>query len=1184
MDGLASVASRYLGYFSVSLAAVAFALGIFVAFGGGIADSRGYIGGGLDEGSVNAYAAGALFLGTLAVGGICAASLGVEYARMKMPIAGAAFVATIPITYSAGIMLNSALAGTLGSSIAVSSSYRGAGYESTIVGLSCALASAAIIIFFFVRRKGLERHMLICMCALFDVSWAVAYMIPQEIWYAKLFIVVNVVPLIIMYKREKAEGKHSELFNDASRELARVKDAVSHAKSDGVFIDAISAKLREAEGMIGVAPVGESGGLARGAARAIALGGGGFAALLIAYTGVMCFMNSGSIFEMTDEVAIGLVGAMIALAVALVAFRPSTGQPAFGLGAGFAIGLVAVILYSVAGMMPANIVVLAGVPAGAVGLAVVDKRRAAGFYEKVFGNGVAFFFCAIAVILVFIAVQITSYAVAGDAETAVKGIAANPELAAGMILACMVASTIAIAFKLYREAGKGGIVAVGCGAIAVVLAIALFGIIGVGAIAIGVCASVALVMVVESGLKSYDYFGGISEERKKMRSLGDNERFTRAKDIALGAEKELGEVAVRFTIAVAALNRAVAIGKDADRFGFKSDIKLDGVRALMKDGKYIEAETSAKDIEAGAKDTIEKHDIAIDAISIAQSAVENARRLGADYAGAHEILVKALESVDKFMFVDAKGLAEDAKRIADEKAEAFKSASGAIANATGEIELAKNTGADVAAASELLARANAAMDAHDYENARKLGVEAEEHAKKTSEVFTKAVSLIAAAQAEVAVLKKAGCDATKAEDLLAKATLAMEYNEYDNATKYASDSASEARAMLDKFGRAGAAIKAAEELFASLKGRGIDTTRLALFLKQAKAEMQATEYERALDYDKAINLATQCIDEGKKTEESYNNAVEARTQAAEMLAKMKEQGIDAREGEAMLVKAEKEQKLMSYQSSLEWAKKAIGKLEEKKKEYSEAVEAIAGVKAAIDAALAEGLAIGKAREKLDEANASLKKMEYLAVIERAKECSAEINVVREAKASAEKAIDEAAKVIADAQANNVDVSAADKALGLARNALAASNYSNANDTAKKAKTDAEIRLKASKGANEEIAKARKCIEEIMEAGGDAAKVTEALAQAQTTLKGGDILKAYELAKGCSDRAAKQKQAMGYVKDCKARIDALQQKGTDVSKLSNVLWLADSFMRKGEYDKVINYAQKLEKLIENLEKH
>jgi tetratricopeptide (TPR) repeat protein len=257
-------------------------------------------------------------------------------------------------------------------------------------------------------------------------------------------------------------------------------------------------------------------------------------------------------------------------------------------------------------------------------------------------------------------------------------------------------------------------------------------------------------------------------------------------------------------------------------------------------------------------------------------------------------------------------------------------------------------------------------------------------------------------------------------------------------------------------------------------------------------------------------------------------------------------------------------------------------LEKKKKEYTDALDAINKAKAEIETANSEGLPGDDAKKKLESANEALSKMEYLSVIELTKECVNQIKKVRELKANAEKIIEEAEKAIEDARAEKVDVSAAEKAIVSAKNALSSGNYTAALETGKKVKTDAEIRLKSFKGANEEIANARKSIEEIMELGGDAAKVTELLGQAQNVLKT-DVVKGYELAKSCAEKATRQKQALSYVKTCKTRIDALQQKGTDVSKLSNVLWLADSFMRKGEFDKVINYAQKLEKLIENLEK-
>ncbi|MEM2900484.1 MAG: hypothetical protein QXT63_06790 [Thermoplasmata archaeon] len=185
---MASVVSRYLGYLSVSLSAVAFVLAILVAFGGIIADDAGRVGYGLDEGSINSYAAWLLFVGVFLVGGCCAVILGLDYAGKKDPICIGLFLATIPIAYSIGVMFNNAFHGLVDTTLAVNSMYRGGGYESIFIGLSCMLASSIIASFFAIRSKEIERYMLVIMGALFSFIFAGAYAIPNEYWYAKSVI------------------------------------------------------------------------------------------------------------------------------------------------------------------------------------------------------------------------------------------------------------------------------------------------------------------------------------------------------------------------------------------------------------------------------------------------------------------------------------------------------------------------------------------------------------------------------------------------------------------------------------------------------------------------------------------------------------------------------------------------------------------------------------------------------------------------------------------------------------------------------------------------------------------------------------------------------------------------------------------------------------------------------------
>jgi len=1179
VEGLASAVSRYLSYLSVSLSAVAFVLGILVAFGGIIADDTGRIGYGLEEGSVNSYASWVLFVFIFVIGGCCAVIMGVNYLKMRDKISFALFLSTVPIAYSLGVMFNNAIHNMIDTTLAVNSMYRGGGYESIFIGLSCMLASSIIISFFVIRSKEIERYMLVVMGGLFSFIFAGAYAIPQEYWYAKSVIILITVPLIIMLKNENEARKNSELHKDASMELSRVNEIVNHAKEDGVYTDIVMEKLREAEQLLSKHMETDSKELVKGGVRAIGLASAGSFAMFLIYAGILCIYDSERIFSDSQKMAFGLVGALLTLSFAFVVFRPATSRPTLGLIAGILVGIVSVIFYLIESMLLANIILFISTPVLAFALAQTDKSKKI-FVEKFFGNGVSFFFCAVSIIMLFFAVNIASYAAGGSAEKALEPLVRDKMYAGILIFVFSLIFAIALGVKLYKETGKGGIIAIISGLGAVLVVVLLKDTVGIGSFGIGILLSMVLVVVAESGAKTYVYFPK-REEKKVEMNLKMSEIFTNAKQMVLSAEKEINELTIKYSIATSAYNQASVSANEAARLGFNPNV-LENVREMMKKGRYEDAEKKAKEIEANAKDVIQKHEIAIEAISNAQSAIEKAKEIGADYANAHEILVESMKCIDNYKFVDGKELAEKAKRVAEERIDGYKRASEAIEKAKNEIEKAKNAGAEVTQPLDILTRAKSSINENDYEKAYSLACEAYEFGKRIYESFTKAVALIANAQSEVATLKKVGCDAAKPEDLLAKATLAMEYNEYENATKHASESISESKSILEKFERAVAAIKSAEELFSSLKSRGIDTARSALFLKQAKAEMQASDLERGLDYEKALNLAKQSIEEGKKVEEAYNNAVEMMKKASEMLESVKGEGIDVREAESLLSKSEKEQRLMSYNSAYEWAKKSIEMLEKKKKEYTDALEAINTAKSQLESAISEGLAGDEAKKKLESANEALSKMEYLSAIEFTKECINQINKVRELKINAEKIIEEAEKAIADARAEKVDVSAAEKAIVSAKNALASGNYATALETGKKVKTDAEIRLKSFKGASEEIANARKYIEEIMELGGDAAKVTELLGQAQNVLKT-DVVKGYELAKSCVEKASKQKQAISYVKNCKSRIDALQQKGTDVSKLSNVLWLADSFMRKGEFDKVINYAQKLEKLIENLEK-
>ena len=259
---------------------------------------------------------------------------------------------------------------------------------------------------------------------------------------------------------------------------------------------------------------------------------------------------------------------------------------------------------------------------------------------------------------------------------------------------------------------------------------------------------------------------------------------------------------------------------------------------------------SAKDVKDNQINNFQQE--AKQRISELEKKLLAAKKFGADIKKSTSILDEVKASMEKIDFKSTYDNIELCKNAITESLNQHQQALENIKSAQVVIAEAKEIGADITKAEEILSKAQQAIVNYDYETGKIQIILATEEAERARDQQRQLLSLqeqtediLKTAKSTIKDAKDAGIIIAEAEELLAKAQGTMANSEYQETQEFAKAGIEKCKAVQELYTQAKETIQKAQTLISNSKLL-MDTVDAEKIFGQSQARMDANEYSEAL--------------------------------------------------------------------------------------------------------------------------------------------------------------------------------------------------------------------------------------------------------------------------------------------------------------------------------------------------
>lgn len=229
--------------------------------------------------------------------------------------------------------------------------------------------------------------------------------------------------------------------------------------------------------------------------------------------------------------------------------------------------------------------------------------------------------------------------------------------------------------------------------------------------------------------------------------------------------------------AINAISKAQSMLQNAKKLGINTkwdEKKLNNARLKLDERDFSTATKLANECKNSLEQKINEY--LKQSIDLAYSKIKEAEKLGIDVSDAKDLHKKAILEFDNRAYERAKELAEEAKRIALERKSEYDSAFKSISEAERILNETKNKG--VIISTDLLTKSKQAFDNGYYEESVRLAEELKNLVRDTEVKYGEARDRMKEAEFAIEKAKEFGCDTSEAEELLNKARAGFEEGNY----------------------------------------------------------------------------------------------------------------------------------------------------------------------------------------------------------------------------------------------------------------------------------------------------------------------------------------------------------------------------------------------------------------------
>ena len=223
--------------------------------------------------------------------------------------------------------------------------------------------------------------------------------------------------------------------------------------------------------------------------------------------------------------------------------------------------------------------------------------------------------------------------------------------------------------------------------------------------------------------------------------------------------------------------------------------------------------------------------------------MKTAQELGIDVAKMSSLVERSKADADKQEFQKAINTLKQAKAEGDRSLQ--KGLDTRIAEANKMMQVAVGMGADTTACKALMEQANAAVKEGNFQHAAELGKKALQEIQAAQ--FQRVLITIASSRDKFVSARNIGADITPAMELLNRARQALQKGSFVEALDCASAAEREADKALGQFHQVESTVKELGKDFIDAEAVGVNTGNARRFLERAKKDINARDFASGLE-------------------------------------------------------------------------------------------------------------------------------------------------------------------------------------------------------------------------------------------------------------------------------------------------------------------------------------------------
>jgi hypothetical protein len=591
--------------------------------------------------------------------------------------------------------------------------------------------------------------------------------------------------------------------------------------------------------------------------------------------------------------------------------------------------------------------------------------------------------------------------------------------------------------------------------------------------------------------------------------------------------------------------------------------KVEGIveraRAELDNKDFERSLNSSKQARAEAEKAL--HRSVENGIDTLEKSISKAESIKADTSKTKALLSETRESLKGGNYLESVTLIK--KALEDVENAQFQTVLETISKSRSKFVKARDIGADMGKAMELLNESREALKQGDFGKALECARRGDAEVDKLVEEFQSVEKQISDLQADLTQAETLGIDISSAKTLLDKAALALKTRSFGRLAKHIEESKEELEKA--EYERTMELIEAAELGLTLGEQIGTDLSKADIILEECVV------LTKSKDYTKAIELATECREvTDERVEEHLGETITDLGASADAIGK---EAVSARK---LLDKAESALAIKDFSKSTELVTDARDLLEDKFKQKG------AGLLRSLEA----GIEIGKVMDenteeletRLENVRQSIQDGKFDELVEVTGDVASQVSGLTDSAFSFVK------EKVVEARKTGVGIEAMRGLLKKAKIAMGTEDYSQAlsllvecNRTVDELQVDHKETYNAISSSAALVGEARK---KKM----DVSKALRILLAAKKAFEGHDYEKALDLANRSKKEAEKLMvlySSAEKIAGVNERIDLAQELGIDVAGMNGVVQEAKDAIKEKKYEAALELAEKSMSGVEEL---